>query len=95
MVGGLDGRDRIDADALVGAVQALVFDTEPGGRIDAETTIAYYDQATSSWIDDGKAVMYYRLTAFGQPPIYGNVDQERAENHSVLPYLNARSVRDS
>jgi hypothetical protein len=37
VVGGLDGRDRIDTDAFVGAVQALVVDAESGGRLDAKT----------------------------------------------------------
>jgi hypothetical protein len=37
LVGGLDERDRVDADAFVGAVQALVFDAESCGCLDAET----------------------------------------------------------
>ena len=36
MVGGLDGRYGIEADALVGAVQALVADAESGGGGDAQ-----------------------------------------------------------
>ena len=36
MVRGLNGRDRVDADALVGAVQPFVDNAEPGGRGDAE-----------------------------------------------------------
>ena len=39
------------------------------------TAIAYNDQATGSWVDDGKAAFHYRLTAGGVPPIYGNVTQ--------------------
>jgi GH15 family glucan-1,4-alpha-glucosidase len=37
------------------------------------TAIANYDQAASSWIDDSKAAVHYRLTATGDPAIYGNV----------------------
>ena len=37
MVGGLHEGDRIQLDALVGAVQALVADTEPGGGGDAQS----------------------------------------------------------
>ena len=33
----LDGRDGVDADAFVGAVQAFVVNAEPGGCLDAET----------------------------------------------------------
>ena len=36
VVSGLDERDRVQADALVGAVQPLVLDAEPGGGRDAE-----------------------------------------------------------
>jgi hypothetical protein len=36
MVGGLDGRYRIEADALVGAVQAPVVHAESGGSGDAQ-----------------------------------------------------------
>ena len=35
MVGGLDGRYRIEANALVGAVQPRVFHAESGGSGDA------------------------------------------------------------
>jgi hypothetical protein len=36
MVGGLDGRYRIEANALVGAMQALVVHAESGGSGDAQ-----------------------------------------------------------
>jgi hypothetical protein len=35
MVGGLDGRYRIEADALVGAMQTLIVHAESGGSGDA------------------------------------------------------------
>src|SRR5580658_16670 len=54
MVGGLDGRYRIETDAFVGAVQALVVDAESGGGGDAQPGKVVADVGWSRHLRQGR-----------------------------------------
>src|SRR5215472_2359741 len=54
VVGGLDGRDRINADSFVGGMQALICNAESGGRLNAETAEVVPDVRRSGDLRRGR-----------------------------------------